>query len=236
MRTLIYVPVIHNSADLGSIAKEVAKRGVADLGQSLWEKHRRTVEGFWSVVSNYFDSVDVKGVKIYQDGMVADDEVGKKIAEDTAKAGSKNYQLILRLLERGAILMKTEDFKLVKKEYDRLLAITRAKSITKKIIAFIKYKLVKTVLLNRRDTFIAQRIDQTLKNGETAILFIGAFHNIKKRLPKSIQIKEVKDAAKVKRYQKSLPFHNKVREHFDELGEYLVSEINLEGNRTVSYS
>jgi len=225
MRTLIYVPVIHSSADLGSIAKEVAKRGVADLGQELWEKHRRTVEGFWDVVSDYFESMDVKGMKIYQDGMVADDEVGKKIAEDTAKAGSKNYQLILRLLERGAILMKTEDFKLVKKEYDRLRAITEAKSITHKIIAFIKYKLIKTILLNKRDTFIAERIDQTLKTGEKAILFIGAFHNMKKRLSKSVQIKEIKDVTKVRKYQKLLPFYHKNRKQFDELGTYLVSEI-----------
>jgi hypothetical protein len=225
MRTLIYVPVIHTSADLGSIAKEVAKRGIRDLGQELWEKHRRTVEGFWDVVSDYFDSIDVKDMKIYQDGMVAEDEVGKKIAEDTAKAGSKNYQLILKLLDRGAVLVKTEDFKLVKKEYDRLLAITQAKSITKKIIAFIKYKLVKVILLNRRDNFIANRIEQTLKADEKAILFIGAFHNIKKRLPLDIQIKEVKDAAKVKRYQKLLPFYNKNGKQFDELGKYLVSDV-----------
>jgi hypothetical protein len=225
MRTLVYVPVIHSSADLGSIAKEVTKRGVADLGQDLWEKHRRTVEGFWDVVSDYFDSMDVKGVKIYQDGMVADDEVGKKIAEDTAKAGSKNYELILRLLRRGAILMKTEDFELVKKEYDGLRAIMGAKSITRKIMAFIKYKLVKTILLNRRDAFIAERINQTLKTDEKAILFIGAFHDIKKRLPKDIRIKEVKDAAMVKRYQKLLPFYNKNRKQFDELGRYLVSEM-----------
>ena len=225
MRTLIYVPVIHTSADLGSIAKEVAKRGIRDLGQELWEKHRKTVEGFWDVVSDYFDSIDVKDMKIYQDGMVAEDEVGKKIAEDTAKAGSKNYQLILKLLDRGAVLVKTEDFKLVKKEYDRLLAITQAKSITKKIIAFIKYKLVKVILLNRRDNFIANRIEQTLKAEEKAILFIGAFHNIKKRLPKDIRIKEVKDAAKVKRYQKLLPFYNKNGKQFDELGKYLVSDV-----------
>ena len=225
MRTLIYVPVIHTSADLGSIAEDVAKRAVSDLGQELWEKHRSTVEGFWNVVSNYFDSMDVSGVKIYQDGMVADAEVGKKIVEDTAEAGSKNYQLILRLLEKGAVLMKTEDFKLVKKEYDKLRAITEAKSITRKILAFIKYKLTKTILLNQRDAFIAERIDQTLKTGEQAILFIGAFHNIKKRLSKSVQIKEIKDAAKVKKYQKLLPFYHKNGKEFDELGRYLVSQI-----------
>jgi hypothetical protein len=222
---LIYVPVIHTSADLGSIAEHIAQRGITDLGQELWEKHRRTVEGFWKAISDYFDFIDVDGVKIYQDGMVADGKVGQKIAEDTAKVGSKNYQLILKLLDRGAVLVKTEDFKLVKKEYDRLLAITQAKFITGKMLAFIRYKLTKTILLNQRDTFIAERIDQTLKTGEQAILFIGAFHNIKKRLSKSIQIKEIKDAAKVQKYQKLLPFYHKNGKEFDELGRYLVSQI-----------
>jgi len=225
MRTLIYVPVIHTSADLGSMAKDISKRGIRDLGEEIWTKHRKTVEGFWDAISDYFDSIDVNGVKIYQDGMVAEDEVGKQIAEDTAKAGSKNYELILRLLQRGALLMKTEDFKLVKKEYDRLLAITQAKSITRKIIAFIKYKLVKAVLLNKRDAFIAKRIDETLGPDEKGILFIGAFHKIKKRLPKSIQVREIKDTDRVRTYQRLLPFHNKYREQFDKLGKYLASEV-----------
>ncbi|PKL50052.1 MAG: hypothetical protein CVV39_01960 [Planctomycetes bacterium HGW-Planctomycetes-1] len=226
MRTLIYVPVIHTSADLGSMAKDISKRGIRDLGEEIWTKHRKTVEGFWDAIVDYFDSIDVNGMKIYQDGMVAGDEVGKQIAEDTAKAGSKNYQLILRLLERGAILMKTEDFKLVKKEYDRLLAITQAKSMTKKIIAFIKYKLVKGMLLNKRDAFIAQKIDETLGPDEKGILFVGAFHKIKKRLPKTIQVREIKDTVKVKTYQRLLPFHSKYRKQFDKLGKYLISEIS----------
>jgi len=225
MRTLIYVPVIHTSADLGSMAKDISKRGIRDLGEEIWTKHRKTVEGFWDTISDYFDSIDVNEMKIYQDGMVAEDEVGKQIAEDTAKAGSKNYQLILKLLERGAVLMKTEDFKLVKQEYDRLLAIIQAKSITRKIIAFIKYKLVKAILLNKRDSFIAQKIDETLGPDEKGILFIGAFHKIKKRLPESIQVKEIKDADKVRRYQRLLPFHSKYPKQFDELGKYIVSEV-----------
>jgi len=233
MRTLFYVPVIHSSADLGSIAKDVAERGVANLGQDLWERHRRTVEGFWNVISNYFDSIDVKGVKIYQDGMVGEDEVGKKIVEDTAKAGSKNYQLVSRILERGAVLVKTEDFKLVKKEYERLLAITQAGSIIQKIIAFIRYKAAKAVLLNKRDAFIAKKIDETLGRDEKGILFIGAFHKIKKKLAKSIQVREVKDTGKVRMYQRLLPFQDKCRKQFDELSEYLVSEVSeTTGNNT----
>ncbi len=231
MRTLIYVPIIHTGADLGSIAKDVTKRGIARLGEEIWAKHRRTVEGFWDVISDYFDSIDAKGVKIYQDGMIADGEVGLRIVEETAKAGSKNYQLVSRLLERGASLVKTEDFKLVKEEYDRLLAITQANSKIWKIAALIKYRLAKTTLLKKRDTFIAERIDQTLEPGEKGIIFIGAYHGVKNRLPKSVLITEVKDTQKVRRYQSLLPYHHKHRQQFDELGAYLVSEIDSDGQR-----
>lgn len=226
MRTLIYVPIIHTSADLGSLAKDVTKRGIAELGEEFWKRHEKTVEGFWDAIIKYFDSIEVSNLKIYQDGMVAESEVGRKIVEEGMKLGSKNYELVLSLLQRGAILVRTEDFKLVKEERDRLLAITQAKSIAAKLTAFIKYKLVKNKLLNKRDKFIAQRIDETLNQGETGIIFIGAHHNIKERLPKNIQIKEIKDAANVREYQRLLLFYNKNRERFEELARYLVSPIN----------
>lgn len=226
MRTLIYVPVIHTSADLGSLAGDVTKRGIADLGEDIWEKHKAAVEKFWDVISDYFDSIDVSGMKIYQDGMVADGEVGRRIVEEGAKSGSRNYELVARLLKKGAILVKTEDFELVKEERDRLVAITQSKSITHKLIAFIKYKLTKDRLLNKRDKSIAKRIDEFLIQDEIGIIFIGAYHNIKKRLPGSIRVSEIKDARKVKEYQMLLPFCHKNKERFDELTKYLVSEID----------
>ena len=85
--------------------------------------------------------------------------------------------------------------------------------------------MVKAILLNKRDTFIAKRIDQTLEPNEKGILFIGAFHKIKGRLPKNIQVREIKDTDKIRRYQRLLPFHNKYRKQFDELGKYIVSEV-----------
>ena len=225
MRTLIYVPVIHTSADLGSLAKDVAKRGIADLGEGFWEEHRKTVEGFWDVISHYFDAVDVSGMKIYQDGMVAGEEVGQRIVEEGIKSGSKNYRLLSKLLKKGAILVKTEDFKLVRQERDRLLKITRAKTITEKLLGWTRYKLTKNMLLNKRDKFIARRIDETLNEGETGIIFIGAYHNIKNRLPEDIQIREIKDREKVREYQRLLPFHNKNKEKFEKLTQYLISPI-----------
>lgn len=226
MRILIYVPVIHTSADLGSLGKAVAKRGIADLGGEVWKEHIKTVEGFWDTISHYFNSMDVSGMKIYQDGMVAEGEIGQKIVEEGIKAGSKNYELVLMLLKQGAILVKTEDFKLVKEERDSLLKITQSKTMAAKLLGFVRYKLTKNKLLNKRDRFIAKRIDETLNQGKTGIIFIGAYHNIKKRLPKDIQIKEIKDADKVREYQRLLPFYNKHKERFEELGRYLISEIN----------
>ena len=225
MRTLIYVPVIHTAADLGSLAKDVAKRGIADLGKGFWEEHRKTVEGFWNVISHYFDSVNVSGRKIYQDGMVAGEEMGQRIVEEGIKSGSKNYRLLSELLKRGAILVKTEDFKLVKEERDRLLKITRAKTIAEKLFGFTRYRLTKNMLLNKRDKFITKRIDETLNKGETGIIFIGAYHNIKNRLPKNIQIEEIKDREKVKEYQRLLPFYKRNKARFEELTQYLISPI-----------
>lgn len=227
MKALIYVPIIHTSADLGSLAKDLNRRGIADLGEELWKEHIKTVEGFWDIVSHYFDSIDVSGMKIYQDGMVAGGEVGQKIVEEGAKSGSKNYELVSELLKRGAILVKTEDFKLVKKERDRLIAITQAKSLPEKLIAFMKYKVIKNRLLNKRDEFIARRIEETINQDGTGIIFIGAFHNIKERLPKDVRIMEIKNTEKVREYQKLIPFYNKNRERLKELGRYLISKIEV---------
>ena len=68
MRKLIYVPIIHMSADLGSIAKQVDKRGIAGFGEEFWKKHRETISGFWDSIVNYFSSLEVENFKIYQDG------------------------------------------------------------------------------------------------------------------------------------------------------------------------
>lgn len=226
MRTLIYAPVIHTSADLGSLAKDATKRGIASIGEEVWEQHTKTVERFWDSIAVYLDSVDVSGMKIYQDGMVADGYVSQKIVEEGIKLGSKNYQLVSNLLKRGATLVKTEDFKLVKEERDRLVALTQLKSRTEKFIAFLKYKLVKARLLNKRDQFIARRIDETLNEKESGIIFIGAYHDIKGKLSKNIQVREVKNIDTVREYQKLLPFFHKHRERFEALSQYLISSVS----------
>ena len=226
MRTLLYVPIIHTSADLGSLAEEVERRGLEKFGENMWRAHLRTIDGFWDALSLYFDSIHVSGTKIFQDGMIADGDVGLNIIQEGEKAGSKNHQLVSKLLHRGAILMKTEDFNLVKKERDRLLKMIRAKTTAEKIFGLFLYKLTKKTLLKQRDEYIAQRIDLALKEGETGILFIGAYHHVKPRLPRDIKIKEIKETRKIKDYQSLLPFYHKNKKRFEDLSGYLISKVD----------
>ena len=121
--------------------------------------------------------------------------------------------------------MKTEDFNLVKKERDRLLKMIRAKTTAEKIFGLFLYKLTKKTLLRQRDEYIAQRIDQGLQEGETGILFIGAYHNVKARLARDIKISEIKETRKIREYQALLPFYQKNRKRFEDLSGYLISKI-----------
>jgi hypothetical protein len=81
-------------------------------------------------------------------------------------------------------------------------------------------------LLKQRDDFIAKRIGETLGEGETGILFIGAYHDILPKLPDDIQVSQIKDVAKVREYQISLANAKGHSQHFHQLAEYLTSSIS----------
>jgi len=225
MRTLFYVPIIHTSADMGSLAKAIEERGIAGFGKEFWAEHESTVLGFWDTVVKYFAGVDVADFRIYQDGMIVDDAAGQHIVDEGFKAGSRNYELVAMLLKRGAMLVKTEDLNLVKAERDNLLKITNAKSLPSKLLAYVKYRLTKNMLLKKRDEYIVRQIEKTLPADGTGILFIGAYHNARAMFSGEMKIIEVKDIGKVREYQELLPFHAKNKKYFAELADYLLSEI-----------
>lgn len=224
MRKLIYVPIIHVSADLGEVASEIDKRAGSSFGKEDWKKHKDTVSGFWNSIVRYFFSLEVKDFKIYQDGMVADGEMGMRIVSEGEKKGSINYKIVSRLVKQGAQLVRTEDFSLVKKEYDYIIKIAKAKKMVKRIIAALNYRFHKKKLLRKRDESIADTIDKTLGEGETGILFLGAHHEIVSKLPEDIDIMEVKKRDIINKYQKAF-LSKKDKEKLDKLAEYLNSPV-----------
>ena len=92
----------------------------------------------------------------------------------------------------------------------------------------MRYKLVKTRLLNQRDRFIAQRINETLSSQETGILFIGASHGVKNLLAQDIQIKEVKEVEKVREYQQLLPFVISINNDLKNSADILFPRVEME--------
>jgi len=222
VRELLYVPIIHMEPDLGSAASPIASKSASLFGEKRWAKHKESVARFWESIADFFATVDASTLKIYQDGLPADGTLGKRIIEEGAKRGSKNHQIVLNLMTRGAEIRKTEDTSLLQEEYEYITGLTHSKSVAEKTIASNKYKLRKNQLTKERDKFIAKTIDETLKEDETGALFMGSYHDILRYLPKDITVTQVKDQEKINAYFKALVSGGE-RKKFEQLAEYLAS-------------
>jgi hypothetical protein len=115
------------------------------------------------------------GVRIYQDGLPASGELATRIARESAAAGSHNYELVLELVARGATLEQTEDPELLRQEY----------SMLKKPCPCAQRA---SELLELRDRFMADRINDTLKEGDIGVLFVGALHSVAEKLSPDIEV------------------------------------------------
>ena len=222
MRKLLFVPVIHMEPDLGSEAAAIDSKSASLFGEERWAKHKESVAKFWESIATYFATANTSTLKIYQDGLPADGALGRKIIEEAAKRGSKNHQIILSLMARGAKICKTEDPSLLQEEYEYITRLTRSRSIPEKTIASARYKLRKNQLTHKRDKFVAKTIDETLKEDETGALFMGSYHNIFPYLPKDIMAKQIKDREKINAYFRELVSGRETRK-FEQLAEYLAS-------------
>lgn len=184
-RQLIYVPIIHTAIDMGSLAESLKKEYIQKYGMDNWHQHLKKIDDLWADIENCIDQkhLHYHQVRIYQDGLpICGNEL--QIVQDIAKRGGRNHQLLLKYVNKGAILMGTEDPSLLVKEY-QLIKNTTAGKINKK-------DRMKHNYLPERDSFIARRIDETLKNGETGILFLGMLHNIVKKLASDITVEYLK--------------------------------------------
>ena len=193
MRILYIIPIVHSAADMGSMAKELEKKGIEKLGKEKWEENQRRIAQFWNQAEKELDALKLNysNVRVYQDGLPIGGEIGMKIVTQTAAKGSRNYQIVQKLVEKGAMLEETESKELLIKEYQFVQTFVQAPA-DKKNQALQAYEQAKDDLIKKRDAYIAKQIDTSLKNTEIGILFIGAHHKVQNKLPKSITIKELK--------------------------------------------
>ncbi len=177
MRKLFYISIIHTPDDLGSYSAEVKKQYIAIYGISKWHEHIKIVGKFWQYLREALLALplDYKNVKLYQDGLpVCDLEL--KIVKKLAENENINYQILLELVKKGATIMGSEEPKLLIEERNR---------ITENRVAQTNSY---DDLMERRDSYIAQRINASLNDGEVGLLFIGALHRVAEKLPNDIQV------------------------------------------------
>ncbi len=226
MRRLLYVPIIHDEADLGSAGATLARESVALSGERRWTIHEEAVRKFWESVAAYLRSFDPRRLKVYQDGLAADGEMGRRIVEKAACRGSRNYQLILELLGKGAESRKTEDPVLLWREHENIRGSAQQGSAGEGLSSSERYRLERDRLMEKRDKFIAETIDATLKDGELGVLFIGAYHDVAPRLAADISIEMVKDREKVQAYFKEL-LQGRDDRRFEEIARHLASPVSV---------
>ena len=183
MRRVILIPVIHNAADLGSLAESVRKHWCERLGPDGWTQRQRAVANLWKAIRQSLDALhlDLRRVRVYQDGLPV---CGKElqIVDELAKAGSLNHQLLVELARNGATVMGTEDPPLLVREYQLQRAKLGVPGAGAQPAAGDGEL---SGLLAARDRFIADRIASTLDDGETGLLLLGASHRVDAELRKA---------------------------------------------------
>ena len=184
-RRLIYVPILHTAEDLGSLRDSVRQASMKKAGRIGWKRKSEIIESIWGETEKAVENLDLPWdrVRIYQDGLPICGRETELVAE-IAKTGSRNYRLVLDLINRGATIMGTESLELLMEEYDeakRSLASKPEKTRQRRPPG-------DDALLQRRDRFIAERINDTLQTGETGLVFLGMLHSLESWLDPSIEV------------------------------------------------
>ena len=185
-RRLIYIPIIHTAADMGSLGASIRGKKLSTLGRQGLTHQAAVVDKMWEKIESVAASLPLAQgtVRVYQDGLpVCGHE--REIVSELAGAGSRNHRLLLALEARGAALMGTESPDLLVEEYQLASAAFAAGANLKREV---RQRELRDSLLEKRDRFIAQRINATLGAGESGILFLGMLHQAAKYLDSGIDV------------------------------------------------
>jgi hypothetical protein len=187
-RTLIYFPIVHTQADMGALQESVARATLEKMGRAGLARKTAAVDRIWTEIETAIDALALcfDRVRLYQDGLpVCGREA--EIVTELAQAGSRNHQILLRLMAQGAVLMGTEAGDLLVQEYQLARQALTTRPPRAAGVAASR-RALSQALLQRRDQFIGQRIHETLKNGETGILFLGMLHQVEQYLAPNVKV------------------------------------------------
>ena len=188
-RRLIWIPIIHSQPDLGSVGEFFRQLYVQRTSHEDWDRHIQTVDDAWDRIRRAIYQMDLeyRAVRVYQDGLP---QCGHEldIVRDLAASGSRNHEILLDLVARGATIVGTESPALLLEEYELVqqalarLATDDADGLTG------QHQELSKLGLEKRDRFIAGRVNETLKAGEVGLIFLGLLHALERFLPPDIEM------------------------------------------------
>lgn len=191
MRILYYVPIMHTPKDHGTSREVLLEELKKVRGIENAIAHVKEIYGYWELVIQKLKEEHRKGDLNYQKLFIYQDSyptgVRQDISEQVIKMRIPNYLILDRLMKRGATLVGTEDINLLADEWKIIKELEKLS--LKQDQAEIKAKaqeinIRKAELLQKRDKFIAERINETLPENGTGILFIGRAHKAIEELDK----------------------------------------------------
>lgn len=196
MPILYYVPIIHSIEDYGSLRLAIKNAFIAKKGQATFDELQKEIHAYWEIVEKKIDEAipDAQGLIIYHDGFPAGDR--EKILTlfghmRSDNPESPNFQLVEKLLARGAVLEGTEDMNLVVQQLKIYQRAAEASCPDEQAKILAAESVRSKEILKLRDVFIAKRIHDTLPNSRKGILFIGRDHDVVtelKKLPRKFTI------------------------------------------------
>jgi hypothetical protein len=149
------------------------------------QEYEKMFDQYWIQVKEHLSSLEKAGKvsRIYYETISSS---GQEALEAINQLNKKSYELIKELMDQGATLEALEDEEsfAVYLDWGICLSVIRNKKVADKIIQF--YREAE----KEREQFIVTKIDETLEEGESAILVMKDENRIKiqNKLPSNIHI------------------------------------------------
>ena len=191
-RRLMLIPIVHSEKEMGSLKSDISEMIDRKFGKEKRDQHRKDVALFWenlgTITKAVLANLDGSTIRIYQDGIPIGGEIGAKLVAMGAQDGIPNHQIVLSIIEHGGVLEKTESPALLKEEYEIIKAVVNAKTDPEREALSERHKHRLYELTIERDKYIAQRIGESLKEGQYGMLFIGATHDVARYIDPTIEL------------------------------------------------
>jgi hypothetical protein len=144
----------------------------------MWGNIQKEIQAF---------GLDYTKVRLYQDGLptCGNEEI---IVRKLAEAGSLNHQILVELMGKGATITGTESPELLLQEYALACQVLTSGRLSQRGRLAARQDKLSKELLEKRDRYMADRINNTLRPGEVGLVFLGMLHSLRGLLQPDIRV------------------------------------------------